>query len=148
MKGSQIGAIVGGIAAVVIISIFLIPSESQNEINPIADKFLIYTTFYPLQQFTANIAGDAAEVRTLIPTNGDPHAFELTPKTIVGLAKADITPIRKSFYLYLFICWLSTTQFKRTSLYFRSNSQIHHNRVNPSPIKPPFGCPRAQGCQV
>ena len=90
MKGTQIGAIAGGIGLAVIISIFLVSAESQNEIAPVEDKFLVYTTFYPLQQFTENIAGDAAEVRTLIPSNGDPHAFELGPKTIVDLTKADM----------------------------------------------------------
>ena len=86
----QIGAIVGGIGLAVIISMFLVSTESQNEVAPVEDKFLVYTTFYPLQQFTENIAGDAAEVRTLIPSNGDPHAFELGPKTIVDLTKADM----------------------------------------------------------
>ena len=90
MKGSQIGAIVGGIVVVIVILIFMVSSEPQNEVAPVEDKFLVYTTFYPLQQFTVNIAGDAADVKTLIPTNGDPHAFELTPKTIVALTKADM----------------------------------------------------------
>ena len=98
MKGSQIAAIGGGIAAAIIISVFLVlgesqtevvPSESQN-IAPVEEKFLVYTTFYPLQQFTQNIAGDSAEVKTLIPSNGDPHAFEIGPKTIVDLSKADM----------------------------------------------------------
>ena len=99
MNGMQIAAIGGGIAAAVIISAFLVlgesqteimPTESQNEIPQVEEKFLVYTTFYPLQQFTQNIAGDSAEVKTLIPTNGDPHAFELGPKTIVDLSKADM----------------------------------------------------------
>ena len=99
MKGSQIAIIGGGIAAAVIISVFLtlgesqneiISTESQNEIALVEDKFLVYTTFYPLQQFTQNVAGDAAKVMTLIPSNGDPHAFELGPKTIVDLTKADM----------------------------------------------------------
>ena len=99
MKTSQIAAIGGGIAAAVIISVFLvlgqsqteiIPTESQNELAPVEKKFLVYTTFYPLQQFTQNIAGNSAEVKTLIPANGDPHAFEIGPKTIVDLSKADM----------------------------------------------------------
>ena len=99
MKGSQIVAIGGGIAAAVIISIFLVlgesqntvtSSESQNEVATSEEKFLVYTTFYPLQQFTQNIAGDSAEVKTLISSNGDPHAFEIGPKTIVDLSKADM----------------------------------------------------------
>ena len=99
MNGLQIGAIGGGIVAAIVISAFLVLGESQNEMTPtesqndvasIEKKFLVYTTFYPLQQFTQNIAGDSAEVKTLISSNGDPHAFEIGPKTIVDLSKADM----------------------------------------------------------
>lgn len=90
MKGSQIAIIGGGIAVAVIIAVFLTLGESQNEVAPVEDKFVVYTTFYPLQQFTQNVAGDAVEVRSLIPPNGDPHAFELGPKTIVDLTNADM----------------------------------------------------------
>ena len=91
MKGSQIGVIGGGIAAAIIISVLLVSGESQPEpVIQSEEKYLVYTTFYPLQQFTQNVAGDAAEVKMLIPKNGDPHAFELGPKTIVDLSKADM----------------------------------------------------------
>ena len=90
MKSPQIAAICGGIMITVIISIILVSAESQSDVNPVEDKLLVYTTFYPLQQFTQNITGDVADVRTLIPANGDPHAFELGPKTIVDLTKADM----------------------------------------------------------
>ena len=112
MKGSQIGIIGGGIAAAVIIAVLLVsqtgisqdtaPLPTDNDIvtptiepeNEVAvaseDKLLVYTTFYPLYQFTQGVAGDAADVRILMPTNGDPHAFELGPKTIAELTKADV----------------------------------------------------------
>ena len=99
MNGLQIGAIGGGIVAAIVISVFLVlgdsqnemtSTESQNEVGLVEKKFLVYTTFYPLQQFTQNIAGDSAEVKTLISSNGDPHAFEIGPKTIVDLSKADM----------------------------------------------------------
>ena len=101
MKGSQIAIIGGGITAAVIIAVFLtlgesqneiifISTESQNEVAPVEGKFVVYTTFFPLHQFTQNVAGDTAEVKMLIPANGDPHAFELGPKTIIDLSKADM----------------------------------------------------------
>ena len=112
MKGSQIGIIGGGIAAAVIIAVLLVsqtgisqdaaPLPADNDVvtptiepeNEVAvqseDKLLVYTTFYPLYQFTQGVAGDAADVRILMPANGDPHAFELGPKTIVELTKADV----------------------------------------------------------
>jgi len=112
VKGSQIGIIGGGIAAAVVIAVLLVsqtgisqdtaPLPTDNDIvtpsiepeNEVAvaseDKLLVYTTFYPLYQFTQGVAGDAADVRILMPTNGDPHAFELGPKTIADLTKADV----------------------------------------------------------
>ena len=100
MKGSQVGIIGGGIAAAVIIAVLFVSMGTQNDAVPLPiendivipseDKFLVYTTFYPLYQFTQGVAGDAADVRILIPTNGDPHSFELGPKTIVDLTKADM----------------------------------------------------------
>ena len=101
MKGSQIGIIGGGIAAAVIIAVLFVSMGTQNDAAPLPtlvdqepvvleEKFLVYTTFYPLYQFTQGVAGDAADVRLLIPTNGDPHSFELGPKTIVDLTKADM----------------------------------------------------------
>ena len=100
MKGSQVGIIGGGIAAAVIIAVLFVSMGTQNDavplpiendvVTPSEDKFLVYTTFYPLYQFTQGVAGDAADVRILIPANGDPHSFELGPKTIVDLTKADI----------------------------------------------------------
>ena len=102
MKGSQIGIIGGGIAAAVIIAVLFVSMGAQNDAvvptvdpqNDIAiepeEKFLVYTTFYPLYQFTQGVAGDAAEVRILIPSNADPHASELGPQTIAALPKADL----------------------------------------------------------
>ena len=102
MKGSQIGIIGGGIAAAVIIAVLFVSMGAQNDAvvptvepqNDIAiepeEKFLVYTTFYPLYQFTQGVAGDTAEVRILIPSNADPHASELGPKTIAALTKADM----------------------------------------------------------
>ncbi|KRO26766.1 MAG: hypothetical protein ABR53_03815, partial [Nitrosopumilus sp. BACL13 MAG-121220-bin23] len=68
-----------------------VPLPASNDVViQSEDKFLVYTTFYPLYQFTQGVAGDAADVRILIPSNGDPHSFELGPKTIVDLTKADM----------------------------------------------------------
>ncbi len=90
MKSSQIAAIGGGIAAAVIISVILVSAQSQNEVVLVEEKFLVFTTFYPLQQFTQNVAGDAAEVKMLISSVGDPHLFDLGPQTIAALTKADM----------------------------------------------------------
>ncbi len=90
MKNSKIIIIGAIIATVILTSLIAVFASSEDKVIPTEEKFLVYTTFYPLQQFTQSVAGDVAEVRTLIPSNGDPHAFELGPKTIVDLTKADM----------------------------------------------------------
>lgn len=43
-----------------------------------------------LADVTAQIAGDAAEVSTLIPPGADPHAFQVSPRDLVRLSEADL----------------------------------------------------------
>ena len=90
MKNSKITIIGGIIATVTLISLIAVFASSEEKIIPTEEKILVYTTFYPLQQFTQNITGDASDTRSLIPSGGDPHAFELGPKTLVDLTKADM----------------------------------------------------------
>ena len=50
----------------------------------------IYTTFYPLYDFTKKIVGDDAEVENLVPAGVEPHDFELSPKQAAKIYDADI----------------------------------------------------------
>ncbi|MFC7322855.1 metal ABC transporter solute-binding protein, Zn/Mn family [Halobacillus campisalis] len=59
-------------------------SSSDNE-----EKLKINTTVYPLQFFTQQIAGDAAEVNTILPPGTDAHSYEPTTKEMVEMAEAD-----------------------------------------------------------
>jgi ABC-type Zn uptake system ZnuABC Zn-binding protein ZnuA len=43
-----------------------------------------------LADVVANVTGDAAEVRSLMPVGADPHSFIPRPSDLVGLARADI----------------------------------------------------------
>ncbi|KHE71586.1 metal ABC transporter solute-binding protein, Zn/Mn family, partial [Halobacillus sp. BBL2006] len=49
----------------------------------------IYTTVYPLQYFTKQIAGDSADVSSILPPGSDPHTYEPTTKEMVKMAEAD-----------------------------------------------------------
>ncbi|RNB91762.1 zinc ABC transporter substrate-binding protein [Brevibacillus fluminis] len=53
-------------------------------------KLKIVTTFYPMYDFTKNVAGDLADVSVLIPTGVEPHDWEPTAKDIQQLADADL----------------------------------------------------------
>ncbi|MED3964527.1 metal ABC transporter substrate-binding protein [Niallia taxi] len=62
-------------------------SEKEKEDD---GKLKIMTTFYPMYEFTKNIAGDKADVELLIPSTIEPHDWEPTPKDIGNIQKADL----------------------------------------------------------
>ncbi|KAJ3198431.1 hypothetical protein HK101_004201 [Irineochytrium annulatum] len=47
-------------------------------------------SFYPMYEFTKNVAGDLAEVHTLVPAGMEPHDWEPTPQDIASIEKADV----------------------------------------------------------
>lgn len=61
----------------------VIPSKDSGTLT-------IYTTFYPLYDFTKKIAGDKVEVINLTPAGVEPHDFELSPKQVAMLYDADV----------------------------------------------------------
>jgi zinc transport system substrate-binding protein len=63
-------------------------NEAKNTPTP-SERLKIYTTVFPLQDFTEKIGGEHVEVLSVFPTGADAHTFEPTPKTMVSIAKAD-----------------------------------------------------------
>ena len=53
-------------------------------------KLTVYASFFPIYEFTKGVAGDHATVELLIPSNVEPHDYEITPKTLVDLKDADV----------------------------------------------------------
>lgn len=51
-------------------------------------KPLVLTSFYPLYYLTAQIAGDRAEVRNLVPAGVEPHDWEPSTRNVADLQKA------------------------------------------------------------
>ncbi|RFU70591.1 ABC transporter substrate-binding protein [Peribacillus saganii] len=58
----------------------------QNE----TEKLTIYTTIYPLENFTKKIGGDYVDVKSIYPPNVDAHSFEPSPKDMIALAESDL----------------------------------------------------------
>ncbi|MGN7413238.1 metal ABC transporter solute-binding protein, Zn/Mn family [Paenibacillus sp. SAF-068] len=55
-----------------------------------AAKLNVQVSFYPMYEFTKNVAGDLAEVHTLVPAGMEPHDWEPTPQDIASIEKADV----------------------------------------------------------
>lgn len=55
-----------------------------------ADRLHIVASFTILADVARNVAGDAADVSTLIPVDADPHAFTLAPSDLAAVTDADM----------------------------------------------------------
>ncbi|WP_042143399.1 metal ABC transporter solute-binding protein, Zn/Mn family [Paucisalibacillus sp. EB02] len=59
-------------------------TDSEDE-----DTLSIYTSIYPLEDFTKKIGGSHVNVTTLIPPGADSHTYEPTSREVLDIAKAD-----------------------------------------------------------
>lgn len=64
--------------------------ESNIAIKTDTNKLTVYTTIYPLQDFTEKIGGEFVEAKSIYPPNVDAHSFEPSTKDMVKLAEADL----------------------------------------------------------
>ncbi|WP_082235426.1 metal ABC transporter solute-binding protein, Zn/Mn family [Halobacillus massiliensis] len=62
-------------------------SEEASQDSKVELK--VFTTVYPLQFFTEQIAGDAASVESILPPGTDPHTYEPTTKEMIEFAESD-----------------------------------------------------------
>ncbi|NJL62552.1 MAG: zinc ABC transporter solute-binding protein [Methylacidiphilales bacterium] len=59
----------------------LVASESKKK---------VVTTFLPMYWFTKAVAGDAANVETLIPPGAEVHEYQATPENVKAISSADM----------------------------------------------------------
>lgn len=66
------------------------PIDQSGRNDADIDGVKIYASFYPMYYLASEIAGDKAEVVTMVPAGVEPHDWEPTPKMIIELNKADM----------------------------------------------------------
>ncbi len=54
------------------------------------DKLKVVASFYPMAEFSKQVAGDHAEVVGLIPSGAEPHDWEPSPKDVAAIQEADV----------------------------------------------------------
>ena len=64
--------------------------HDENSDSNVTAELNILVSFYPLYEFTSNIAKDKAHVSTIIPFGVESHHFELTPSKLLQMQNADI----------------------------------------------------------
>lgn len=65
-------------------------SPAANEKADTNDKIQIMTTFYPMYEFTKEVAGDTADVELMIPAGTEPHDYEPSARAVAKLTEADV----------------------------------------------------------
>jgi zinc transport system substrate-binding protein len=63
---------------------------SLSIISGFGAKLEVLTTFAPINCFTVNVAGNAANVSVLLPPNTGPHDYAFAPSDIKKISRADL----------------------------------------------------------
>lgn len=66
-------------------------NSDANESSENTDgKIKIYTSIYPVYDFTKKVGGDKVDVTNLVPAGTEPHDWEISTSDVVNLEKADM----------------------------------------------------------
>lgn len=76
--------------ALIAAAIGLTGCGAKKEVAVKDEKPTVYTSFYPIYDFTKKIAGDKANVVNLISAGVEPHDWEPSTKDLVNLKEADM----------------------------------------------------------
>jgi len=80
-------------AVLMLLGIFLFSAfgcTDNQEVSSPKGKIQVYTSIYPIYYLTSRVAGNAAEVKELLPAASDPHSWEPSPKDITELQEAQV----------------------------------------------------------
>ncbi len=78
------------ITMMLVVFTFLVGCNSDNQASDGSEKLKVYTTIFPLEDFTKKIGGDHVEVKSIFPPGADAHTFEPSTKTMSEMASADV----------------------------------------------------------
>lgn len=65
-------------------------SKDKTDVENKEDKIVVYTTVFPVYDFTKNIGKDKIDLNYIIPPGTEPHDYEITPKTMKDIQNADL----------------------------------------------------------
>jgi zinc transport system substrate-binding protein len=83
-RGGAIKSLAGAFVAATVLAGFAGTAVAQGH------KIKVLATFLPVYCFTANVAGDLADVDHLLPVGAEPHDFQFTPREMRKLEAADV----------------------------------------------------------
>jgi zinc transport system substrate-binding protein len=69
---------------------FILSCQNSRENEKPDNKLNVIATMFPVHDMARNIGGDKVKVTMLLPPGADAHNYELKPKDIVRISKADL----------------------------------------------------------
>lgn len=86
-----IKSLIGLFIAAIAVSGCTQPNEtSQTSGQETTQRLQVVATFYPMVEFTRQVAGEYAEVTALIPSGTEAHDWEPAPKDVAAIQEADV----------------------------------------------------------
>ncbi|MUG95723.1 ABC transporter substrate-binding protein [Scytonema sp. UIC 10036] len=64
--------------------------EAASAPSPQSNKITVVSTFLPMYWFTKAVAGDAADVKILVPPGTEVHDYQATPENVKEIATANV----------------------------------------------------------
>ncbi len=77
------------LSLLLLISIGLLGCGDTSEVDN-NDGLKVYTSFYPIYDFTSKIGGDKVVVNNMVPSGSEPHDWEPAASDIVNLERGDM----------------------------------------------------------
>ncbi|WP_373471461.1 metal ABC transporter substrate-binding protein [Carnobacterium alterfunditum] len=81
---------IGVISLFSILLIAAVGCGNQEDTQPKSNTLKVVTTFYPMYDFTKNVAGDKAEITMLLEAGTDTHGYEPSAKEVTAISDADV----------------------------------------------------------
>lgn len=144
MKSGQKIAIGGGIAAAIIVVVLTsnISHQQNTQSTTVSSeqKLKVIASFFPMYEFTRNVAGNRADVSVFIPIGEEPHGWEPPTQQIQDVQNSQLFVYNGAGMETFIPAFLSTGNFPNTTFVRASqgiqmqNADVIH--MNPDEAKP------------
>lgn len=118
---------------IILLSIFILncnknKNSDKNNDKDTSDKLQIYTSIYPIYDFTKKIGGEKISVYNMTKAGAEPHDFEITSKDMANLSKADLFIYNGGGMEH----WVDTIKEALKDIkYINTSSNINENNLDP-----------------
>ncbi|MFD1171147.1 metal ABC transporter solute-binding protein, Zn/Mn family [Oceanobacillus picturae] len=73
-----------------ILSVTLLGCNQNEDASTTNSELSVVTSFYPMYEFTQQVAGDRADVSLMVSAGEDAHHYEPSAQDVAGVSKADV----------------------------------------------------------